>query len=66
MLLNIHFYGDEEEELVELEIIPAIQADNYTKLVTDREEKDRIFSFIEDISINIEIDEDGIVREVSN
>lgn len=66
MLLNIHFYGDEEEELVELEIIPAIQSDNYTKLVTDREEKDRIFSFIEDISINIEIDEDGIVREVSN
>lgn len=63
MLLNIHFYGDDTEEFIDLEIIPAIQANNVTKIVSDQAEKERIFSFLEDISINIEIDEMGFVRE---
>ncbi len=64
MLLNIHFSGDEDEDFIELEIIPAIQAENYTRLVTVEEEKERIFTFLEDISINIEIDKQGIVKEI--
>lgn len=64
MLLNIHFYGDDTEEFIELEIIPAIQADTRTKIVTDQSEKGRIYSLLEDISINIEINEKGIVREI--
>ena len=66
MLLNIHFHGNDHEESIELEIIPAIQSENVTKLVTESEEKERIYSFLEDISINIEINKQGIVTEISN
>lgn len=64
ILLNIHFYGDDTEEYIELEIIPAIQSNTRTQIVTEESEKERIFSLLEDISINIEIDERGIVREI--
>lgn len=64
MLLNIHFYGDDTEEFIELEIIPAIQANTRTQIVTEQSEKERIFSLLEDISINVEIDEKGIVSEI--
>lgn len=64
ILLNIHFYGDDTEESIELEIIPAIQSNSRTQIVTEEAEKERIFSLLEDISINIEIDERGIVREI--
>ena len=57
ILLNIHFYGDDTEESIELEIIPAIQSNTRTQIVTEESEKERIFSLLEDISINIEIDE---------
>lgn len=64
MLLNIHFYGDDTEEFIELEIVPAIQANHVTTIVTEQSEKERIFSFLEDISINVEISEEGIVSEI--
>lgn len=66
MLLNIYFYGDDTEEFIELEIVPAIQENHVTRIVTEQSEKERIFSFLEDISINVEIDEEGIISEVSN
>ncbi len=62
MLLNIHLYGDDEEETMDLEVIPAIQADTKTTIEKDKEGKERIFKFLEDISINIKIDEDGIIH----
>lgn len=64
MLLNIHFHGDDNEEFIDLEVVPAIQSEYITSLVTEPEEKERIYSFIEDISINIEIDKEGKVKEV--
>ncbi len=66
MLLNIHFYGDDTEEFIELEIVPAIQSNHMTAIVTEQSEKERIFSFLEDISVNVEINGEGIVSEVSN
>ncbi len=63
ILLNVHFYGDDTEEYIDLEIIPAIQTNNTTLIVNEQSEKQRIFSFLESISINIEIDEAGIVSE---
>lgn len=65
MLLNIRFYGDEKEGSMEIGIVPAIQADLRTTIVTDQSEKERIFSFLEDISVNAEISETGIVTERS-
>lgn len=64
MLLNIHFYGDNTEEFIELEIVPAIQANNTTTIVNEQLEKERIYSLLEDISINVEINDAGIISEV--
>lgn len=64
ILLNVHFYGDDNEEHIDLEIVPAIQSGHVTKLVTEDSEKDRIYSFLEEISINIAIDDKGKVTEV--
>ncbi len=64
MLLNIYFYGDNTEEFIELEIVPAIQANNTTIIASEQSEKERIYSLIEDISINAEINEAGITSEV--
>ncbi len=65
MLLNIRFYGDDTEEFVELEIVPAIQANTKTVIIDEKLERERIFSFLESISINVEIDEEGIVSELN-
>jgi poly-gamma-glutamate synthesis protein (capsule biosynthesis protein) len=63
MLLKVHFYGDDNEEFMKLEIVPAIQSNLTTTIVTDPSEKKRIYSFLEDISINVVIDEGGIISE---
>lgn len=66
MLLNVHVYGDDMEKYVELEIIPAIQTNNTTLIVNEQSERQRIFSFLESISINVEIDDDDFVSEKAN
>ena len=63
MLIQLHFSGDDNGDSVEVSIVPAIQKNAKTEIVTDAEEKERIFSFLEGISINIEIDENGVVTE---
>lgn len=64
--MNVHVYGDDMEKYVELEIIPAIQTNNTTLIVNEQSERQRIFSFLESISINVEIDDDGFVSEKAN
>ena len=63
MLLQLHFTGDDNNGSVEVKVIPAIQADYKTTIVNEDEEKERIFSYLESISINIEIDREGQVYE---
>jgi len=63
MLVQLHFSGNDEGGQLEVEVIPAIQRDAQTLIVTEDKEKERIFDFLEDISVNVEIDEDGIIRE---
>ena len=63
MLLDLHFYGDDEGGSLDVKVIPAIQSECYTRIVKESEEQERIYSFLEDISINIEIDENGMVME---
>ena len=62
MLIELHFSGNDEEQNLEVKIIPAIQTHATTNWV-DEAEQQRIFTFMESISVNVEIDEDGIVRE---
>lgn len=61
MLLQLHFYGDDQNQKLEVKVIPAIQSAYCTKGVTEREEQKRIFRFLEDISVNVAITKDGIV-----
>ena len=63
MLLDLHFYGDDNGGDIEVQVIPAIQSEKRTKIVTEAEEQERIYSFLEEISINVEIDQQGIVTE---
>lgn len=62
MLLNVRIYGDINNSTVELSIVPAMQDDGKTVIFTDENEKMRVFNYLEEISINIDIDENGVVR----
>lgn len=63
MLINLRFYGDDNGGDVEVSVVPAIQSGAKTQIVTETSEQERIYSFLEDISVNVEIDEKGIVTE---
>ena len=63
MLLELHFFGDDRNGQVEVKVIPAIQSGYMTTIVSEPGEQERIFSFLEEISINVEIDEEGYVWE---
>lgn len=62
MLVQLHFYGNDEEQYLELKMIPAIQTNATTNWVS-KEEAQRIFDFMEKNSINVQIDKNGIVTE---
>lgn len=64
MLLELHFYGDDDSGQLDVKVIPAIQAEYKTTFVSDKEERERIFSFLEGISINVSVDENGILKEI--
>ena len=64
MLLELHFSGNDLESQLDVKVIPAIQEDYKTTFVSDKEERERIFSFLEGISINVSIDENGILKEI--
>ena len=63
MLVNLRFYGDDNGGNVEVSVVPAIQSGAKTRIVNGMEEQERIYSFLEEISINVEIDEKGVVVE---
>ena len=62
MLVQLHFSGNDEGGNLEVTVVPAIQSGAKTQIV-DGKEAERIFKHLEKISINIEIDEAGIVKE---
>lgn len=64
MLLELHFSGDDLVGQLEVKVIPAIQKEYKTTFVSDEKERERIFSFLESISINAVIDENGVVSEI--
>ena len=53
------------EGKIELVLHPGTQSEVYTAYASTAEERDRIFRYIEAISTNITIDENGILHEVS-
>lgn len=64
MLLNVRIHGDINGSNIELSVVPGMQDDGRTVIFTDDKEKERVYKHLEDISINIEIDENGVVHSV--
>lgn len=68
MLLRLHLSGDNRNTeiasgQVEVQIIPAKQEDCRTRMLKGEEAK-KLFEHLEDISVGVEIDGEGIVREI--
>ncbi len=63
MLLQLHFSGEEEESRLEVQVIPGVQAGYRTTYASEAQEQRRIYDFLEEISVNVEISDEGIVRE---
>lgn len=64
MLVQLRFYGDDNGGKLEVSVVPAVQSGAKTQIAETTEEKERIFAFLEDISINVEIDENGVLSEM--
>lgn len=63
MLLELHFYGENGEQNLDVRVIPAVQSGCKTQIAKTKEEQERIYSFLESISINVEIDEKGLLSQ---
>jgi len=63
MLLLLHITGTKDNPQTEVKIVPAIQENYCTTILTEEEKKIDLYDFLEDISINVEIDADGVVKE---
>ena len=62
MLVDLHFTGDDQRSQLEVQIIPAVQKEYRTTAVNGDEAR-RIYDFLEKISMDIKIDDFGIVSE---
>lgn len=65
MLVNLHCYGNNDESHMEVKIIPALQSNCRTTYVSDSEAQRQLYDRLENISVNVEIDNEGVVREIS-
>ena len=65
MLVQLHITGNDESNEIEAQIIPAVQSGYKTVYAEEEEEQKRIFDFLEGISVNVEITDEGIVKEIS-
>ena len=63
MLVQLHFSGNDEGGNLEVSVVPALQSGAKTQIVTEKSEVEDLFEHLEDISVNIEIDENGVVKE---
>lgn len=61
MLVELRFWGDALEDNLEVKVVPAIQKGFRTTGVLEESEQERIYEFLESISIDIEITKEGIV-----
>lgn len=61
---QLHFSGDEESAQLTVQVIPAVQSGYRTVYAADAGEQRRIYDFLEEISVNVRISDEGIVSEV--
>lgn len=63
MLVQLHFSGDDTGSKLTVQVVPAVQAGCRTVYASQPEEQRRIYDFLESISVNVEISDEGIVTE---
>ena len=63
MLLWLHFTGDDAQSRLTVQVIPAVQEGYRTAYAAEEEQQRRIYDFLESISVNVEISDEGIVME---
>ncbi|MDE7284563.1 MAG: CapA family protein [Lachnospiraceae bacterium] len=66
MLVQLHFSGDDTETQLTVQVIPAVQAEYKTTYASEESEQRRIYDFLESISVNVDILDDGTVVESLN
>ena len=64
MLLQLHFLGDDDGTQLSVQVIPAVQSGYRTTYAAALDEQRRIYDFLESISVNVEISDEGIVTPV--
>ena len=62
MLVTLHCYGDNDEDNMDVIITPALQTNCTTLSVGDKEKHQELYNRLEAISVNVEIDDNGVVR----
>lgn len=63
MLVQLHFSGDDTDMQLTVQVIPAVQAGYRTTYAAEASEQRRIYDFLESISVNVDILDDGTVVE---
>lgn len=63
MLLQLRFSGDDAQSRVTVRVIPAVQSGCRTTYAAEPKEQRRIYDFLESISIDVEISDEGIVTQ---
>lgn len=63
MLLELHISGDGENTFIQPQVIPATQTNHQTVYAEGQEEQNRIYDYLDSISVNTSIDEQGNVTE---
>ena len=61
MLLLLNFSGDDNGTQLTVQVIPAVQSGCRTTYASEFDEQRRIYDFLESISVNVEISDEGIV-----
>lgn len=63
MLLQLRFSGDDTGTQLEVQVVPAVQSGCRTTFVPEEDGQRRIYDFLESISVNVVISDQGIVTE---
>lgn len=63
MLIAVHCYGNNDEQHLEITVIPALQKNCTTTYVSDSAEQRKLYNRLESISKNAVIDDSGKVTE---
>ena len=68
MLVNIRISGNDYGDKIDVSVVPAVQDGTLqgcvTRICTQEEDKSRIFSLLNKVSINANVADDGTVTQV--